>query len=35
MAAKHVYSLSSLFHEKSMFVHMGGSWEKEQEINVI
>lgn len=35
MADKKVDSLSSLFHEKSMFVHMGGSWDKEAEINVI
>ncbi len=27
--------LDSLFHEKSMFVHMGGSWGKEQELNII
>ena len=27
--------LAALFHEKSMFVHMGGSWGKEQEINII
>ena len=35
MADKNVGVLDSLFHEKSMFVHMGGSWGKEQEINVI
>jgi 4-carboxymuconolactone decarboxylase len=35
MADKNVDSLSTLFHEKSMFVHMGGSWGKTQEINVI
>lgn len=35
MAEKNADSLSILFHEKSMFVHMGGSWGKEQEINVI
>ena len=35
MADKNVDSLSALFDEKSMFVHMGGSWGKEQEINVI
>ena len=35
MADKNVDSLNPLFHEKSMFVHMGGSWGKEQEINVI
>jgi hypothetical protein len=35
MADKNVDALDKLFHEKSMFVHMGGSWGKEQEINVI
>lgn len=35
MADKNVDSLNVLFDEKSMFVHMGGSWGKQQEINVI
>jgi Domain of unknown function (DUF4440) len=35
MADKNVDSLGALFHERSMFVHMGGSWGKTQEINVI
>lgn len=35
MADKNTAVLDSLFHEKSMFVHMGGSWGKQQEINVI
>ncbi len=35
MADKNVDSLKNLFHEKSMFIHMGGSWGKTQEINVI
>jgi quercetin dioxygenase-like cupin family protein len=35
MADKNVDSLNVLFDEKSMFVHMGGSWGKEQELNVI
>ena len=35
MSDKNVDSLSRLFNEKSVFVHMGGSWGKEQEINVI
>lgn len=35
MADKKADSLAALFHEKSMFVHMGGSWGKEQEVNVI
>ena len=35
MADKNVDSLSVLFDDKSMFVHMGGSWGKTQELNVI
>jgi 4-carboxymuconolactone decarboxylase len=35
MADKNIDSLQLLFDEKSVFVHMGGSWGKEQEINVI
>lgn len=35
MADKNVDTLEQLFDEKSMFVHMGGSWGKEREINVI
>jgi 4-carboxymuconolactone decarboxylase len=35
MADKNTDSLAHIFHNKSMFVHMGGSWGKEQEINVI
>ncbi|MEJ8819444.1 nuclear transport factor 2 family protein [Lacibacter sp. H407] len=35
MSDKNTDTLASLFHAKSMFVHMGGSWGKEQEINVI
>ena len=35
LADKNVDKLTDLFHEKSVFVHMGGSWGKEQEINVI
>jgi hypothetical protein len=35
MADKNADILTNLFHEKSVFVHMGGSWGKEQEINVI
>ncbi|SFE32073.1 nuclear transport factor 2 family protein [Spirosoma endophyticum] len=35
MADKKVDSLSALFDEKSVFVHMGGSWGKDQEINTI
>ncbi|NSW95262.1 MAG: nuclear transport factor 2 family protein [Bacteroidales bacterium] len=35
MADKNADKLADLFHEKSVFVHMGGSWGKEQEINII
>lgn len=35
MSEKKADTLAALFHEKSMFVHMGGSWGKEQEVNVI
>lgn len=35
MADKNVDPLNSLFHEKSMFVHMGGSWGKQRELEVI
>jgi hypothetical protein len=35
MSEKNVDTLDNLFHEKSVFVHMGGSWGKEQEINII
>ena len=35
MAEKNVDSLNALFEEKAMFVHMGGSWGKSNELNVI
>ena len=35
MADKNADSLATLFHEKSVFVHMGGSWGKDQEVNII
>ena len=35
MADKNTDSLAVLFHEKSMFVHMGGSWGKTQEVSII
>jgi len=35
MADKKVDSLATLFDEKSVFVHMGGSWGKDQELNTI
>ncbi|MEQ9218494.1 MAG: nuclear transport factor 2 family protein [Cyclobacteriaceae bacterium] len=35
MADKNADTLERLFHEKAVFVHMGGSWGKEREINII
>lgn len=35
MAEKKADTLAGLFHDMSMFVHMGGSWGKDREINVI
>jgi len=35
MSSRKIDALDVLFHEKSMFVHMGGSWGKEQEIEII
>ncbi|MDF5690349.1 nuclear transport factor 2 family protein [Aquirufa aurantiipilula] len=35
MADKDADKLSLLFHEKAVFVHMGGSWGKDREINII
>lgn len=35
MADKKTDVLDNLFLENSMFVHMGGSWGKEQEVNII
>lgn len=35
MADKNVGSLNAMFDEKSMFVHMGGSWGKAQELTTI
>lgn len=35
MAERKMDMLDDLFHEKSMFVHMGGTWGKEQELDVI
>jgi hypothetical protein len=35
MADKNVETLNGLFDEKSVFVHMGGSWGKTQELNTI
>lgn len=35
MAHKNVDSLNVLFDEKCMFIHMGGSWGKQPELNTI
>ncbi|MGB8064081.1 MAG: nuclear transport factor 2 family protein [Candidatus Sulfotelmatobacter sp.] len=35
MAEKNVDSLKNLFDEKAMFVHMGGSWGKTEELETI
>lgn len=35
MSDKNVDTLNNLFHKKAVFVHMGGSWGKEQELNII
>lgn len=35
MSDKNVDVLSKLFHEKAVFVHMGGFWGTEQELNII
>ncbi len=35
MADKNVAKLEPLFHDKSKFVHMSGSWKKERELEII
>jgi uncharacterized protein DUF4440 len=35
MSEQNVETLDALFHEKSVFVHMGGSWGKEREMEII
>src|SRR6185503_4274019 len=35
MSEKNVDSLNALFDDKAMFIHMGGTWGKTQEINTI
>ncbi|MAL17659.1 MAG: DUF4440 domain-containing protein [Balneola sp.] len=35
MADKNVNKLDSLFHEKSKFVHMSGTWNKDRELEII
>ncbi|MEH6681658.1 MAG: nuclear transport factor 2 family protein [Sediminicola sp.] len=35
MADKDVDKLADLFHDKSRFVHMSGSWKKDRELEII
>lgn len=35
MSERNVDTLDALFHEKAVFVHMGGAWGKEQEMEII
>lgn len=35
MSGRNIDTLDALFHEKSVFVHMGGTWGKEREIEII
>ncbi len=35
MSEKNVEKLEELFHENSQFVHMGGYWGKQEELNTI
>jgi hypothetical protein len=35
MSERNADTLDALFHEKAVFVHMGGSWGKKQELEVI
>lgn len=35
MAAKNADSLAVLFHDAAKFVHMGGTWGKDQEVDII
>ncbi len=35
MAEKNVEVLTKLFHEKAVFVHMGGAWGTERELDII
>jgi len=35
MSERNVAALDALFHEKAVFVHMGGFWGKEQELEII
>jgi Domain of unknown function (DUF4440) len=35
MSERNVDALQALFHEKSVFVHMGGAWDKQREMEII
>ncbi len=35
MADKNADKLAELFHDKAKFVHMGGTWGKEREVDII
>ncbi|MBR5069212.1 MAG: nuclear transport factor 2 family protein [Bacteroidales bacterium] len=35
MSEKNADKLAELFHDNAMFVHMGGSWGKQQEVDII
>jgi len=35
MADKNIEKLDSLFHQKSKFVHISGSWKKDRELEII
>jgi Domain of unknown function (DUF4440) len=35
MADKNVDKLAVLFHDKSKFVHMSGTWKKDEELDII
>ena len=35
MADKNVEKLATLFHDKSKFVHMSGTWKKDEELEII
>lgn len=35
MADKNVDKLATLFHDKSKFVHMSGTWNKDRELDII
>jgi len=35
MADKNVDKLATLFHDQSKFVHMSGTWKKEEKLDII